>query len=567
MRLINIETLKLEQFQQKFPPYTILSHTWGADEVTFQDFANTNLRRKKAGFRKIELTCAQAQKDGLRYAWVDTCCIDKTKSAELEEAIKSMFKWYQQSVVCYVYLIDVPESDNIRVKGSKFSQSRWFTRGWTLQELIAPGKVVFYGANWGRLGDKISLGAQLFDITNIRPGILKGGKLSEISLAERMSWASGRQTTRLEDTAYCLMGIFDANMPMLYGEGAKAFLRLQEHILKDSDDHSLFAWRASTKSATEAPYRGLLADSPAEFVGCAGIVAFRSVTANKLHQSITNRGVPLTSNQHAIPGSPNKILASLNCRWGDDFTSVVSIELIGQGGDQFMRASPDRLFKAPSYGDEGTAFVVKSANKSSISSPPLLERQFGFYFGSLPDGMRIGSVWGQDINFSSDLRLLHIGPWISDKATVQLVWDGPSGKPADSCLLLFLWAEPVRTGQRTTYKQCFDLAVCPNAKIRETIARARKPSQQIEDQMASLGSLAPRRPSVVVSIKLRKVQGFDMFVVEARNGPGNTVVSPGPQNSASAGGNRQDKRVAGKGTMQGMLGRMGRAMFWNRVKC
>ena len=266
MRLINIQTLQLEEFMGRTPPYAILSHTWGAEEVTFQEFHHPGIRQKKSGFNKIALTCTQAKRDGLKYAWVDTCCIDKTKSAELAEAINSMFKWYKDSAICYAFLPDVPGTDEINATESKFPRSRWFTRGWTLQELIAPRRMLFYGMGWKLLGKKDELGLVLQHITGISPKILSGGDLMSVSVAERMSWAARRQTTREEDIAYCLMGIFDVNMPMMYGEGGPAsFLRLQQLIMKDLDDHSLFAWQASTSSAKDAPYRGLLADSPAEF--------------------------------------------------------------------------------------------------------------------------------------------------------------------------------------------------------------------------------------------------------------------------------------------------------------
>jgi len=570
MRLINTETLKLEQFLETPQPYATLSHTWGADEVTFEDFMNTSLRERKAGYKKVALTCAQARKEGLKYAWVDTCCIDKSNHSELVEAITSMFRWYQKSAICYAYLTDVPEDDNLKAKGSKFSKSRWFTRGWTLQELIAPTKVVFYGAKWGHLGDKISLGAQLFEITKIQPGILRGGKLSDISVAERMSWASRRQTTREEDLAYCLMGVFDVNMPMMYGEGPKAFVRLQEYIMQDSDDHSLFAWRASAQSAKQSPYRGLLADSPAEFAGCAGIQPFRNIVIGHAIQNITNRGFPLTTNYEVLEQTPlHKIRAGLNCRWGNDFNSVVGIDLVGQGGDRFMRSSPDQLFKCPSYYEtNGTSFVVKSGHASNLNlHPGPLNLMYGFYFAQLPQGMAVGAVFPRDAKFAAKERILELGPWKSDKAVVQLVWNNPTGAQADACLLLFLWVEPVQTERRTTYRHFFEVAVCRKSRTAEAIMKARKPSRRAEERVASFESVIPGIPPVAVNIKPNRVQGFDMFVVEARNGPGSTVVSLRPQSSASAGGGRQGKQVAGRGKMQGMLGRMGRAMSWNRVKC
>ena len=168
-----------------------------------------------------------------------SCCIDKTSSAELSEAINSMFRWYSRSKVCYAYLIDVPYDGF----DDSLPKSCWFTRGWTLQELLAPSSVVFYSAEWTRIGDGEALISVLRNVTRIDEGILLRTKsLGRVSVAEKMSWAATRETTRAEDMAYCLLGIFDINMPLLYGEGKRAFQRLQEEILRNSQDQSLFAW-------------------------------------------------------------------------------------------------------------------------------------------------------------------------------------------------------------------------------------------------------------------------------------------------------------------------------------
>jgi hypothetical protein len=184
---------------------------------------------KKAGYSKIRGCCKAAAADGFEYVWIDTCCIDKTSSSELSEAINSMYKWYQEAEVCYVYLADVfPD-----ISTSSFAKSRWFTRGWTLQELIAPSSVIFFDAHWRDIGTKASLVKPIAEITGIHIDALSNGRVSRFSVAQRMSWASRRETTREEDIAYCLLGIFSINMPLLYGEGQKAFLRLQEEIMKN----------------------------------------------------------------------------------------------------------------------------------------------------------------------------------------------------------------------------------------------------------------------------------------------------------------------------------------------
>ena len=187
------------------------------------------LVQKKAGYEKIRHASMQAISDGYQYVWIDTCCIDKSSSAELSEAINSMFTWYQQASVCYAYVDDVQLHD--------FDKSRWFTRGWTLQELLAPSNVIFFVAGWTRLGTKFSLAAQITKITGIDSEILHDQRLlRKRSVAQLMSWASRKETTRPEDTAYCLLGIFGVNMPLLYGEGENAFIRLQEELVKFADD-------------------------------------------------------------------------------------------------------------------------------------------------------------------------------------------------------------------------------------------------------------------------------------------------------------------------------------------
>jgi len=218
------------------PAYAILSHTWGEGEVSFQDIeagANTS----KAGWKKIEFCAKQAAADGLEYFWIDTCCIDKKNAVELSAAINSMFRWYQEAVRCYVYLSDV----SIRGEGqdgqsnpmweATFRKSRWFTRGWTLQELIAPAHVDFFSSEGEQLGDKMSLDVLIHKITGIAKNALHNHSLSNFSINERMSWAESRRTTIEEDKAYCLLGIFDVSMSLIYGEGEeKAVRRLQHEI-------------------------------------------------------------------------------------------------------------------------------------------------------------------------------------------------------------------------------------------------------------------------------------------------------------------------------------------------
>ena len=230
--------------------YAILSHVWDHHEETFQDVRSLGELRMKTGQSprdlvgpKIRESCMLAERHGWAWIWIDTCCIDKTSSAELSEAINSMFRYYSLSAVCYAFLRDVPDSHSLDREGSAFRRSKWHKRGWTLQELVAPKLVIFVSREWTVLGDKAELSALLQDVTNIPARILIFDlDLAEISVARRMSWAAPRETTRSEDEAYCLMGIFGINMPTLYGEGRKAFYRLQEEIMKSSIDTSLYLW-------------------------------------------------------------------------------------------------------------------------------------------------------------------------------------------------------------------------------------------------------------------------------------------------------------------------------------
>ncbi|KAM6509848.1 hypothetical protein FALCPG4_017488 [Fusarium falciforme] len=272
MRLINVRTMELEEFHgDQVPRYAILSHTWGQGEVTFQDWKDLNLASQKAGFAKILGACRQASEDSLEYLWVDTNCIDKTSSAELSEAINSMFAWYRDAVVCYAFLIDVPTIPaSGLVRYEAYCQSRWFTRGWTLQELLAPRDLIFFDQNWHQIGNRSgSLGERIAAITQIEvPFITDQSTLSHASVAQKMSWLSRRATTRVEDMAYCMLGIFGINMPLLYGEGTKAFLRLQEEIVKISTDHTIFCW--NWVESVPGSWTSMLAPTPAafKFSGC-----------------------------------------------------------------------------------------------------------------------------------------------------------------------------------------------------------------------------------------------------------------------------------------------------------
>ncbi|KAK6069091.1 HET domain containing protein [Seiridium cupressi] len=284
MRLLNAESYRLEEFVgANIPPYAILSHTWEDGEVLYEVISDLETARTRDGFWKIERCCAEALNDGWEWVWIDTCCIDKSSSAELSEAINSMFHWYKHAMVCYAYLSDIDSRQNLEARledmAAHLARSspasplpcRWFYRSWTLQELIAPRRVQFFGKEWAYLGSKNDLKPLLSKATGIDPSILSHAlSLHEKPAGDKMRWAAYRQATRVEDLSYSLLGLFDVNMPLLYGEGRKAFYRLQEHILTATDGHTLLSFGLSpwapdrpVPRLTDVP--GLIAQSPKDF--------------------------------------------------------------------------------------------------------------------------------------------------------------------------------------------------------------------------------------------------------------------------------------------------------------
>ena len=235
MKLLNTHTIELEELQfldGKVTPYAILSHRWRDKELSFRDLKPKYARSlsSKPGYAKIFHFCKTARNNGFKYGWADTTCIDKRSSAELSEAINSMFRWYQDAAVCYVYMDTVTtsrteEMDSDQLKA--FRRREWFLRGWTLQELLAPDNVVFFDRGWVKFGTKITLVDEISLITGIEDRFLIDSSrlalglhtINSPCLAMRMSWASKRKTSRMEDMAYCLLGLFEINMPLLYGEG------------------------------------------------------------------------------------------------------------------------------------------------------------------------------------------------------------------------------------------------------------------------------------------------------------------------------------------------------------
>ena len=305
----------IECLDDEIPEYAILSHTWGAagEEVIFEDLIR-GTGTDKPGYDKIRRCAKQAHLDGLKYSWVDTCCIDKSSSSELSEAVNSMFRWYSEAKICYAYLSDVnlaaedDSSEELLTTGGEnlLKNSRWFTRGWTLQELLAPKLLVFFDSKWRKLGEKVFYCDTISSITGIDNAILlDSSKIFGELYATRMVWAAKRKTSRAEDIAYCLMGIFGVHMPLLYGEGKhSAFRRLQLELFKLASSQSLLTWGGHPEHPIDPEgaqsrifpllptVRPILADSPSLFFQHSGFHSLNTSNDTK-PWVITNRGIEI----------------------------------------------------------------------------------------------------------------------------------------------------------------------------------------------------------------------------------------------------------------------------------
>ncbi|KAF5370401.1 hypothetical protein D9758_006986 [Tetrapyrgos nigripes] len=364
MRLLSTIDFKVKEFLTDIPRYAILSHTWEQEEVTFQDIQNLDVAKSKAGFRKVLGACARARRYHFEWIWIDSCCINKESSAELSEALNSMYQYYEGAGVCYVYLSDVSGEYHPRKIKSNFRDSRWFKRGWTLQELLAPEFVVFLDKDWARIGTRWSLRDVISAVSGIPVNVFEGRFIDEYSIAQRMSWAAFRETTRPEDQAYCLLGIFGVSMSPIYGEGgARAFMRLQQEIIRISDDRSIFAWVAASpmeelKDQWQIQYnsparidkpRGLLARSPYEFRMSGDVQASNvELIGNKSSYSFSNNGLhihlPLNpiSSSSGHPGE-HIFLAHLLCQ-STRGGSYLTVYLRKTSGHQYVRCYADEVF-------------------------------------------------------------------------------------------------------------------------------------------------------------------------------------------------------------------------------
>lgn len=344
MRLLDARTRGLvSQIRGDTFPYAILSHTWGDDEVTYHDIVHGGAEHR-AGYSKLEGACARAMENGLRYVWIDSCCIDQSSNSELSEAINSMFQWYRNAEICFAHLEDVECPISGKPDQDAISKSRWFTRGWTLQELIAPNEVIFVDREWKDIGSRSLLSTIISTSTNISRDVLQegAGALGDQSVARRMSWAAQRETTRPEDIAYCLLGLFDIHMPLLYGEGAeRAFIRLQEEIVKTSSDQSILAW-APCQTTTDR-FRGAFATHPIEFKNAFNIVPLPLTRGT---HSVVERGLQLRP-VTVMRSRSGLLRAVIDCHEQDNFEGALAIPLIKLPG-----TTDNTLVRHPKYAPE-----------------------------------------------------------------------------------------------------------------------------------------------------------------------------------------------------------------------
>ena len=372
-RQVERRTKVLEFHDDEATEYAILSHRWiDPTEVDYEemvDLAKMNRQeqseiRDRLGYKKIIDTCKQAKRDGYEWVWIDTCCIDKRSSAELSEAINSMYRWYANAEVCYAYLYDVDGSSLPTERDyKKYPKSNgwpeWFSRGWTLQEMIAPRNLQFFNKHWQPIGDNKSLAGILNTITGVPEHILADGlEGNRPCVAQIISWASTRTTTRVEDRAYSLMGLLDVNMPMLYGEGKKAFHRLQLEIIRSSNDQSIFAWGHDFDTVRIG---SILADDPSAFEDCSSmelmdhdqfIEKFPKLSSTNADHfddvfPITNRGIQIWMLLRRYRGSNFVFRAYLPCLCGRGFLASIDLVLWNSNYYRYPSALNDVLEDSP----------------------------------------------------------------------------------------------------------------------------------------------------------------------------------------------------------------------------
>lgn len=435
MRLLNTSDMALATFiGAQTPTYAILSHTWAGDELLLQDLAQLHLHRHKKGYLKLDAACARARADGHAFIWIDTVCIDKTSSAELSEAINSMYEWYQNATVCYVFLADL-ESGARKPSVDELADCRWFRRGWTLQELVAPrdpDRLLVFDREWRVVGNRHSLASELCEVTGIDMDCLLSKRDKALySVAQRLSWAAKRRTTRPEDMAYCLLGIFDVNLPLLYGEGAdKAFLRLQMEVLQATQDQTMFTWTWARPNIRG----GLLAPSPFAFRDCHDFIPVRSTRATT-SLTVSPRGISLRASlweQGSRSSKGTRTLQGtrllLQCRRKDrpELLCLPMVSLIGSG--EWARFGELETCESVPRGKTRDVFVPHRIQKSKLDGGVLTDWLGIAHLPTRESGYVLDEWWPRD-SYTEGFGIIR-APSNKSRASVMLAFhhlrgDGP----------------------------------------------------------------------------------------------------------------------------------------------
>lgn len=263
MLLLHTASLELCEFGSDAPPYGTFSARWEDDTLGHEDLPSPQTAHQRPAFQALQRACSECQNHGLQWLWNDAVCINRRSIDALSKTLNSLAEIYRKSRLCIVYLHDLfdTEASHFDVERG-LSSCSWIKHVWMLPQLIFSTVLQFYDAQWMHIGSKRQLSAELSRITAIEEGVLDGSEsLEDYPNCVKMSWAAGLSAEAIEDVAYSLLAVFNVNMTIRYGEGMESFLRLQEEILKNTDDYSLLAWQPIPNQS----YRGLLAHSPLEY--------------------------------------------------------------------------------------------------------------------------------------------------------------------------------------------------------------------------------------------------------------------------------------------------------------
>ncbi|KAI0541024.1 hypothetical protein GGR58DRAFT_511288 [Xylaria digitata] len=432
MRLLNVKTRQLQEFfGDNIPPYAILSHTWGSGEVTFQDLQHWSHKRKR-GYAKIKQTCRLAAKDRLNWIWIDTCCIDKSSSVELSEAINSMFEWYREADVCYIFLEDVPSPKSGKNVEEAFRKARWLTRGWTLQEFLAPNNIKLFNSSWEKIlpihfpfirNYAPELPPYFHELrVNPIPGFEKSllryftgidhGNWSLADVPTILSWAANRRTSRREDMAYCLLGLLNVKMPLLYGEGSDAFPRLLEEVIKKSNSHGVLAAWYGVPCPFLSSIGRLLPESPRAYGGFTKEFKGTPVPGKpkSLHFPLTNAGLSIELPLVVIDDQLKVVLGLLNYQDESNPNPQIAMVLIQQSNNpnnqMYYRAYPPVMVPVDfyQYSYRENVYYQRLVHKSLLD---IRYELCSLYPPRLAEGCSIGNEVHFDTGFRGPLIILY----------------------------------------------------------------------------------------------------------------------------------------------------------------